>query len=289
MPARFGAGGTGPRTGDVGMRFGDVLRRCVYGTTGYLADAWDLDALERLIEHNLPILRVFRQVVVATNYGPEGRDDLAAANSRLWRRYVPDCVVLDSEVNRGHSIGTSDLDNRLFDYCKAIGARWLCKSANDVRLDPPVLRIPVHDASFYYLNAVSYDALEAQGFDLSRFVAEFFYPQATFYAIDVSTTDFLVDKEFLDRSWAVVNRIPGYNGRIWEHIPGWSCEYLLRQCVLRNGLTRCHLMSDDQFRQVLGIVMDRRITDCSHKGLSINGICHAQGMPDHGEFLAVVG
>ncbi|MEI8080816.1 MAG: hypothetical protein WCI74_03120 [Actinomycetes bacterium] len=270
------------------VTFAEVMGRSVYGTAGYLSEPHDLIALERVIVHNLPVLGLFRRVVVATNYGDCGRAELATGNAALWRRYFPDCVLLDSPVNRGHSVGTSDLDNLLFDYCSRSGVEWLCKSSNDVLLSARVLQIPVVDAAFYYLNAVSYNMLRTRDFDLDYFARGFLFPQTTFYAIDVSTTDYLVDKEFLERSWEHVQRIPNYSGRIWEYVPGWSCEYLLRQTVLRNELTRSHLMSDDQWQQILHLVIHHRITDCSFKDIQINGICHTDGLTDSPNLLAVV-
>lgn len=269
------------------MEFGEVVVRSVYGTTGYLADPSDLRAVEQMLMHNLPILRHFRQAVVATNYGEDARADLVAANTALWRAYLPNAVLLDHPVNRGHSIGTSDLDNLLFEHCRSEGIDWLCKGAHDVLLDEHVMSIPVVEADFYYLNAVSYADLAARNFDLDPFTSDYFFPQTTFYAINVAATDYLVDPLLLDRSWAIVNRIPDYNGRIWEHIPGWSCERLLRLCVERNGLSRCHVMSDEQYRRVLHLVIDQRIEDCSHKGLSINGICHFQGLTDVADIQVV--
>lgn len=269
------------------MEFGEVIRRSVYGTTGYLDDLGGLRALEQMVAHNAPVLREFRQVLVATNYSDTAEPELARANARLWRAHVPDCVLLDHSPNRGHNIGTSDLDNLLFEHCRSAGLDWLCKGAHDVRLDGHVLRIPVVEADFYYLNAVSYSALAAHDFDLDLFTSGYFFPQTTFYAINVAATDYLVDQDLLDRSWAIVNRVPGYDGRIWEHIPGWSCERLLRLCVERNGLSRRHLMSDEQFRRVLQLVIDQRIEDCSHKGLSINGICHFQGLADAADIQVV--
>ena len=256
------------------MKFGEVVSRSVYGSIGYLRDPRDVALLERNLRHNLPLLGLFRGVVVATNYGGDSTRELAALNRETWRRYVPDCVLLDSPVNRGHSIGTSDLDNMVFDHCKASGAPWLCKGASDVLLGAPVLDIEVDDADFYFLNAVSCRALPEVDGEHGETALDFFFPQTNFYAIDVGKTDFLVDKEFLDRSFAIVSRIPGYNGRIWEHIPGWSCENLLRKCVFRNGLTRCHLLDDAQFARLLRLVRERGIEDCSYKNLAIAGICH---------------
>ncbi len=262
------------RSDPLDVKFGEVVARSAYGTIGYVEKPGDVALLERNLRHNWPVLEAFRTVLVATNYGGESSRELAALNAEAWRRHVPGCVLLDSPVNRGHSIGTSDLDNLLFDHCKANGIDWLCKGANDVLLGPPVLNIEVETADFYFLNAVSCRALRGLDVDLETIGPGFFFPQTNFYAIDVGRTDFLVDKELLDRSYAIVNRIPGYNGRIWEHIPGWSCESLLRKCVLRNRLTRCHLMDADQFTRLLRLVRERGIEDCSLKNLTINGICH---------------
>lgn len=271
------------------MLFGDLLAASDFGTTGYLASADDVAALDRMIELNLDVLRTFRRIAVATNYGATNADELRAANREVWRARFPDCVLIDSPVNRGHSIGTADLDTLLFDWCKRTGGRWLCKSANDVALSPRVLQIQVRPAQFYYLNAVSYDALAEHGFDFARFEGDFFFPQDTFWVLDVQATDHLVAREFLDASWRIVTRIPDYSGRIWEVIPGWSCERLLQLMVLRNGLTRCALMSPEQWRQVLDLTVERRITDCSLKGIDVNGICHTQGLADPRAPLAVVG
>ena len=270
------------------MRFGDIVALSVYGTTGLLAGRADLEALEVAIRHNLPVLREFRQIMVATNYAGVDRGALSDANVRLWQSFFPDVVLMDSTINRGHSIGTSDLDNALFDSCKSSGVPWLCKGANDLLLDDSLLDVNVREAQFHYLNAVSYAALRQNDFDLTKFGSGFLYPQTTFYAIDVEATDYLVDKESLERSGRIVQRIPDYNGRIWEYIPRWSCEYLLRQCVLRNGLTTSHLVNDAQWQQVMRVVVERQIEDCSFKGLRINGICHAQGLADPSEALTVV-
>lgn len=135
-------------------------------------------------------------------------------------------------------------------------------------------------ADFYFLNAVSYGALRQHDFQLSLFTDNFFFPQTTFYAINTGACDTLYDRGRLDDAWRQVSAIPNYNDRIWEHLPGWSCERQLRDCVLENGLRRCHLMSDEQWQRVLAVVVAQRISDCSFKGLSINGICHGQGLTD---------
>jgi hypothetical protein len=262
------------------VKFVDVLSEAVYGITGYVANLGDIAVAERVVIHNLAILGTFKQVVVATNYSEGCPDALRQSHREMWRRQLPDCVLLDNGHNRGHSIGTADLENLLFDYCRAAGRRWLCSGASDMLLAAEVLDIPVHPADFYYLNAVSYDALRQHDFQLSLFTDNFFFPQTTFYAINTNAADTLYDRARLDAAWRQVRAIPDYNDRIWEYLPGWSCERQLRDSVLENQLTRCHLMSDEQWQRVLAVVVAQSISDCSFKGLSINGICHGQGLTD---------
>lgn len=257
------------------MLFGDVLRACTYGSTGHVGSATDLAEIDQVIDRNEPMLREFTDLVIAANFSGES-ESLKADHASLWRSRFPDVVLLDSPVNRGHSIGTSDLDNLLFDYCKANGRDLLCKSAHDIILEEAAFAIPVEPAQFYFINAVSYDALAAHDFNLGRFSEEFFYPQTTFYVIDTPATESLVDQNFLDRTWEYVNSVPDYNGRVWEYIPGWSCERLLRDAVVRNKLTTFSLTTDAQWQHILRFVIDARIADCSFKGIAINGILHAQ-------------
>lgn len=259
------------------MKFREILRRCVFGTIGYIGSRDHLAKAEWHIRRNLPILREFRRILVATNFLRGGDAGLAAANRAMWRSFFPDCVILDSKRNRGHAIGAADLDNLLFDHCKAKGMEWLCKGANDILLAPPVLEIEVQAADFYFLNAIAFAAMKKCEFDFEAIRSRLFFPQTNFYVINVAKTDYLVGKQFLDSSYAIVKRIPGFDGRIWEHIPNWSNENLLRKCVQRNCLARFHLMDDALFLRMLQVVKEQIIDDCSHKNLEINGICHYHG------------
>jgi len=104
------------------MNLKQLINKSVYGTIGYISSVNDINLVEQYINYNLPVLKEFKQVVVATNYKD---DKLASANSKLWKQYFPNCVTLDSELNRGHGLGTADLDNMVFDWCKENNEEWL--------------------------------------------------------------------------------------------------------------------------------------------------------------------
>lgn len=252
------------------MLLKELINKSVYGTIGYIKSQDDLNILESYILYNLPVLKEFKQIVIATNYGFEFQNE----NTQLWKKYFPNCIVIDSELNRGHNHGYTDLDNLVFNWCKENNEKWLCKGANDVVFNSSILEKEVGDADFYYMNGIGYGGMVPFNFDFEKIIDEVFYPQTNFYFINVSKTDFLNDKTFLDKTYDHIQSIPGYNGKIWEYIQGWSCEDLLKNCVKRNNLCKLHLISLEKYRILLQVIKDNVIHDCSHKNIMIEGVCH---------------
>jgi hypothetical protein len=252
------------------MNLKTLINKSYYGTIGYIAKKEDLETLEQYILFNLPVLQYFQNIIIATNYGI----GLEEKNTALWKKYFPNCIILDNPVNRGHNHGYTDLDNLVFDYCKENNIQWLCKSANDVIFEESILDKEISDADFYYMNGIGVGGMVKYNFDFNKIVEEDFYPQTNFYFINVSKTDYLNDKAYLDETYNIIQSIPNYNGRIWEYFQGWSCEDFLKQCVIRNNLSKEHLVSEKNYRILLQIVKDSQIHDCSHKQIMIEGICH---------------
>jgi hypothetical protein len=254
------------------MNLKQLINKSIYGTIGYIPSQDNLDLLEQYIVYNLPVLKEFKQIIVTTNYGSELQNE----NTQLWRKYFPNCIILDSPVNRGHNFGTADLDNIIFDYCKLYDIKWLCKGANDVIFQESILDKEIEEADFYYLNGIGYGGMVPYYFDFDKIISEDFYPQTNLYFINVSKTDFLNDKEYLDETYQYVQSLPDYNGKIWEYIEGWSCEDFLKNCVIRNNLLKSHLIPQEKYRILLQLVKENNIHDCSHKNIMIEGICHYQ-------------
>jgi hypothetical protein len=252
------------------MNLKQLINKSVYGTIGYIASQDDLDLLEQYILHNLPVLKEFKQIVVATNYG----SPLQNKNTQLWKTFFPDCIILDSELNRGHNFGTADLDNMVFDWCKENNEEWLCKSANDIILQEFILEKHIEEADFYYLNGIGYGGMIPYDFDFDKIISEDFYPQTNFYFMNIKKTDYINNKEFLNKTYNYMQTIPNYNGKIWEYIEGWTCEDFLKQCVERNNLSKYHLIPQEKYLYLLQIIKEYNIHDSSHKNIMIEGICH---------------
>ena len=253
------------------MNLKQIINQSVYGTIGYISSQNDLDLLEQYILYNLPVLKEYKQVIVATNYSDL---ELIEDNSQLWKKYFPECILLDSKINRGHNFGTSDLDNMLFDYCKENNIEWLCKSANDIIIQESIFNIPIKQADFYYLNGIGYGGMARKNFNFDQIITEYFFPQTNFYFINVSKTDYLTNKEYLDETYQYTQNILDYSGKIWEYIDTWSCELFLKQCIERNELLKYHLVSQEKYRTLMKIVKEHIIHDSSHKNIMIEGVCH---------------
>jgi hypothetical protein len=254
------------------MNLKQIINNSVYGTIGYISSQDDLDLLEQYILYNLPVLKEFKQIVIATNYGSL----IQSENAQLWKRYFPNCIILDSELNRGHNFGTADLDNLVFDWCKENNEEWLCKSANDVVFQESILEKQIGEADFYYLNGISYETLYLNNFDSEKLLEHYYYPQTNFYFINVSKCDFLNDKPYLEETYKHSKTIPNYNGKIWEYIEGWSCENFLKNCIKRNRLSKEYLLNLSQHKKLCEAIKIYQIGDPSHKNIMIEGICHFQ-------------
>ena len=259
------------------MNLKQLINKSVYGTVDYISSQEDLDLLEQYVLCNLPILKEYKQIIVATNY--KNYPEFAEENTQLWKKYFPDCIILDSKINRGHSFGTADLDDILFDYCKENKIEWLCKSANDIILQGLILNKEIKEADFYYLNGIGYGGMVKYNFDFNKIINEDFYPQTNFYFINIFKTDYLNDKKHINEIYSKIQNIPDYNKRAWEY--GFrSCETLLKECIERNNLFKYHLISQENYHTLLRLIKDNNIHDSSHKNIMIEGICHFQ-FPNH--------
>ena len=254
------------------MNLKQLINKSYYGTIGYIANEGDLIRMEQYILYSLEVLKEFDNIIVATNYG----GDFNQQNTQIWKKYFPNCIILDLPVNRGHNFGTADLDNKVFDYCKENNVEWLCKGANDVLLRSELLDTKIDEADFYYLNGFSFETIYLNGFDPENLSKNHFTPQTNFYLINVSKTDYLTNKDYLSETYEIIKTIPNYNNKPWEHIGGWSCEEFLAECVLRNNLNKQHLLNDEIYLKLFNTIKSYQIGDPSHKNIFINGICHFQ-------------
>jgi hypothetical protein len=257
------------------MTLKQLINKSIYGTIGYISSQDDINILESYIIYNLPILKEFKQIVIATNYS----EDYQSQNFKLWKKYFPDCIIIDSEMNRGHNFGTADLDNLIFNWCKENNKEWLCKGANDIIFKESILDKEIEEVDFYYLNGISYETLHLNDFNYNQIYKNYFMPQTNFYILNVSKCDYLNNQKYLDETYEYIKSLLNYNGKIWEYIKGWSCEDFLKNCIVRNNLSKSYLLDEMTHNTLCNNIKLCQIGDPSHKNIMIEGICHFQ-FPD---------
>ncbi len=263
------------------MNLKQLINKSVYGTIGYISSYDDINFFERYLQYNYNVLKEFRDIIIAINHnGDLQLVDLFVDKVKI---HHPNCIVLVLDENRGHNFGTADLDNTIINYCKENNIVWLCKSTNDMLLDESMLGKEIDKADFYYLNGIGLGGMAKYDFNNERIINEDFYPQTNFYFVNVSKVDYLNDQNYLDITYNTVNSIPDYNGRVWEYIPGWSCEDFLKQCVERNKLKKEHLIHNINYVSLLNLIKADNIHDPSHKNIMIEGICHLH-YPEQGVY-----
>jgi hypothetical protein len=254
------------------MNLKTLINKSHYGSIGYIENNNSIDLLGSYLMYNKPVLDEFKDHIFAFTHKELNESYLKNVIYELY----PNATILILDENRGHNFGTADLDNFIFDYSKKNNIEWLCKSTNDVILTEDILSIKINEADFYYLNGISFEDLNNFKFDYEKTLGEHFYPQTNFYFINVSKTDYINDKEYIDITYTQSLEILNYNGKIWEYIPGWSCENFLKQSVIRNNLSKMHLLDSDIYNKFCKIIKLYQIGDPSHKNIMINGICHYQ-------------
>jgi len=248
-----------------------LINKSYYCSIGYISSYEDLNRLEVYINYNFSILLEFKNLIIVTNYSGNFQKE----NEKLWREYFPDCILIDLKENRGHSFGIADQENAIIDYCKENNIDWICKSTHDVTIEEYTLHLEIpKNKSFYYLEGVGVGAFNKYPTSDNFLSGEYFYPQTNFYFIDTTKIDYLYDREYVDDTYNFIQNLENYSGRVWEHIEGWTCEFFLKDCVIRNNLSKHHLVPPTNFHILLQIIDKYRIQDSSHKNILIEGICH---------------
>jgi hypothetical protein len=254
------------------MTLKELANKSVYGTIGYINTREDVDHLEKhYITYNLPILKEFKHIVVATNFDNQ---EVIPYYEAMWKKYF-NCIFLHLNLNRGHGIGTADLDDAIFAFCKNNNLDWLCKSSNDMIFRKGALDKEVGDADFYYFDGMGYAGICSYNFDLYKIMEESFFPQTTFYFLNTSKCNYLNDREHLNEVYIKTQNSSDYNGKPSDYGIRPN-EELLKECIQRNNLRKEHLLPKEKYFKLLNVIKDCKIADSSYKSIMLENICHVQ-------------
>lgn len=255
------------------MTIRDLIKdNAAFGCIATIRGEQDIEKMRSYISYNLPVISQFKEVVFAVNWADSCRLPTINAYFNVIKELIPNPELIAEPVNIGHTLGTMQLDNYLVKYCKQNNIKWLFKSTEDVTIESSFLDKEIPEADFYYFNGIGYGGMVKYDFDFDRIIKEDFYPNTNFYIINTEKIDHLYDEEMIEEAFDHISTIKDYSGRIWEYLPGFSCEGKLAEIV--DTLDKHHLISDHIYRELLRIVKLYEIHDNSHKNIQLSGVCH---------------
>ena len=265
------------------MKLQSITPKSCYATIATITKD-SMDKLNLFMQYNADLIKQFPHVIISTN----SLDDTSIHTINLyhntWRKLVPNCIILNSTVNRGHMLGTIDLEEVILKYVKRElpEVRYLWKSMDDVITTSDLLDLDVEEAEFYYLPGFSYESIQKAGGKQNlhkvyqTFDSGVYTPQTTFFILDVTNIDTIYGND-IDTKIAIYEEVKARNPSVkpWE-VPfntKFDCETHLGRTT--KDLKKYCLLKD-QFEDLLDMVEVNKIGDPSHKNIYFEklGVCH---------------
>jgi hypothetical protein len=259
----------------------DILPNSAYCSVGTITSEQSVEDLDVLLNGNKDILNKFPYIVVAQNRVSTISDEVYEQSKQVWINHFPDVTILDIDVNRGHCFGAMDLDNAVVDFAKTLPIEYIWKSANDIYLTSNMLGNKFDkNTQFYYLQGIGQGGIEnyknvGEAIKNTYENITHMYPQTNFYIIS-KDVDYINNKEYVNECYDKCINTPGFTGKAWEYIQGFTNEDLLRECIKRNEFKYKHLLSYETYNNLVNFVVMYNVHDCSHKNVFLikHGICH---------------
>jgi len=262
------------------MYLSSILDQSCFATIATITKD-SMEKLQLFYEYNQGLIKQFPHVIISTN----SLDDTSIHTINLyhntWRKLVPNCIILNSTVNKGHMFGTIDLEEAILEYIKRElpEVQYLWKSMDDVITTTDLIDLDVEEADFYYLPGFSYESiLIAGGKDNlhKNFESDYWTPQTTFFILNINNIDSLYGND-VDSKMHLYQKEKARN----EHIKPWEMSFDIKfDCETHLGRTtkdlKKHCLVEDQFEELIEMVYYHKMGDPSHKNIYFYrpGICH---------------
>jgi len=265
------------------MKLQSLTPKSCYATIATITED-STDKLKLFYEYNQGLIKQFSHVIISTN----SLDDTSMHTINLyhntWRKLVPNCIILNYTVNRGHMFGTIDLEEAILKYVKRElpEVQYLWKSMDDVITTSDLLDLDVEEAEFYYLPGFSYESIQKAGGKQNlhkvyqAFDSGVYTPQTTFFILDVTNIDSIYGND-IDTKIAIYEEVKARN----PSVKPWEVPFNIKfDCETHLGRTtkdlKKYCLIEDQFEDLLDMVEVNKIGDPSHKNIYFEklGVCH---------------
>ncbi len=251
------------------MKLKDLLPKSAFGTIATIVDESSLDKLQLFLNYNRDVVSEFKHIILSINVMDGVSEEIVEEYIQQWQQIHSNVKIIRADRNRGHMLGTIDLEEAILKYLKEtkLGVKYLWKSMDDVLIGPEILDVKVESVEFYYLPSISFETLEK---NLPV------VPQTTFYIIDITKIDTLYGND-VETKWTAYIQTKTANSALkpWEmkFDIKFDCETHLYRTV--KNLTNYNLIRMD-LDKLIKHITDYKIGDPSHKNIYFDslGICH---------------
>lgn len=266
------------------IKLKDLVPKSAFGTIATVKDEFSTRKLDLFLGYNYPLISNFSIVIVSLN-------KLESTSEAAYKQYrdmlierVPNVIILDSEVNRGHMFGTIDLEESILKYIKQNypDIEYLFKSMDDVVTSDVLLDLEVPQADFYYLPGFSYESIQKAGskeklFEIyETFESGFWTPQTTFFIVRINNLTSLYGND-IDDKYSVYKEVK----KTYPHVKPWEISFDIKfDCETHLGRSvkdiSKHCLISHKFNKLLSFVETMPIWDPAHKNIYFKeeGLCH---------------
>ena len=265
------------------MYLSSILDQSCFATIATISKD-SMEKLKLFSEYNLPLISKFQRVILSTNALEDTAIHTINQYHNTWRRLVPNCHIIHTDVNKGHMFGTIDLEERILKEVKSNypEVKYLWKSMDDVITSSEILKIEVEEADFYYTPGFSLESINKAGGRenlhkiFETYESGFWTPQTTFFILNISNIDSLYGND-VDSKVSIFEEAKAQV----PSIRPWELSFDIKfDCETHLGRTtkdlKKHCLVAEQFEELLEMVYYHRMGDPSHKNIYFYkpGICH---------------
>lgn len=277
------------------IKLNDIVDKSIFTSIGTLLNNQSLLLFKAYIDFNKRLIQKFPLVIYAFN----GDNHLIDSAKKMIAEINCNNIVIATE-NLGHTFGTFLLDNAIFEETsKHTQYDHIWKFSNDVIVETSILNTYIKLADFYYINNIGYISLdydnepERQKYskqDLVKAVMDqsYFYPQTNYYIIK-NEIEFYPDKKTIYQLKKQYDLIKMHQPNIhpWHAIYECDSENMLKKTVIKNNLSKHHLLNELDTTKIVEYVDITKNYDGSHKNIlysRLGNLCHLH-YPEHPAYI----
>tara|TARA_B100000287_G_scaffold392124_1_gene404279 strand:+ start:1221 stop:2147 length:927 start_codon:yes stop_codon:yes gene_type:complete len=236
--------------------------------------------LESRIQLNLPVFKEFKNIVVTYNkQNSVIKDNEFDIIKNLYRKYIPNCIFISQNVNRGWIFGGADLFKNSFSYVRDnIDSDYVWFLTEDFFIDLKFLDVDFGDEDYDYFGLPFFGSGSIpKDKDINEFIKEYtddyLIPQYNFQIIKTDAISFflMMESEEQDKKYKEwVQSSDGHDQRKYTI----GAERQLYHTIVENKLN-CKLIIED-LRMLVKAVRDTNMQDGAHKNVYFvdYGLCH---------------